>query len=454
MTTFRRDQSVINRKIPGTYIFPGLHADFTVLGVRGLGLENDHRRVNDAIETVAPDVVMVQICPTRLALASFRAFGRVSGRSWVSGVLLRWMWWRLAERAGSLAGNPEICPLYIGSELAEAVMTAAERNVRVVMGDRDLLRTISRAWEALTVFHRIAILAEFIICTALPTAVARWLFFNDQSAMHAPACSSNSASKPQERAGGGAADGGDHSSGEDNELDRVETASGEAGGIQGGEQVCAGCNDSFSALLAHFGQRWPRALGEQLVEDQTVYALDSLDRLDEPLSTLCPNLGAAADNSAGGGGGAVAQDAGGERVDMRRRPRVLAILGERAARIVAQERAGGHSSSSSSSSSSSRTGSRGGSPSRCRSPSAASAASLASVSQGSSDWGGAGLQPMSVLSSKDRRRLSRASHPALRSPALLLPLAIVLVLLGVPLLYVAFKFHSIFIGGLLEELYS
>jgi hypothetical protein len=119
---------------------------------------------------------------------------------------------------------------------------------------------------------------------------------------------------------------------------------------------------------------------------------------------------------------------------MLRRPHVLAVLGARTAKVVAK---------------------RAANPSlSIRAGNSMLGASNAASALESSIATDSGLRPMKVLSSGERRRLSRASPPALRSPGLLLPLAAVLVLLGIPVFYVDSALHFSFIKHLVDALHA
>jgi len=212
-----------------------------VLSVRGCGFAEDAALVRQELSRLdgphGPDVVMVQICPTRLALASYSTFGCLNGRSRCGAFFLRLLWKHLAERGAALCyaggigvGMPPAEEL-IGAELSEAVSTAAAADVRCVLGDRDILRTVGRAWGLLSFCERLALLLEFGVCAVLPVSIAMKLF----------------GAVPE----------------------------------QG-----PGANDAFTCILSHFGARFPRlgVLGWEHEE----YVVSSLIRLDAPLRTLCP----------------------------------------------------------------------------------------------------------------------------------------------------------------------
>jgi pheromone shutdown protein TraB len=170
------------------------------------------------------------------------------------------------------------------SELSDAVILAAKQDIRFVLGDRDILRTVGQAWEKLGFVDRFVVLMEFSLCTLLPTWLALRLFVTP---VDGPTSESSRAH--------GATD-----------IERAPWT------------ACA--PDAQSALLEHFGRRFPQQLGGFLGE-QAEYVMGSLDRLDAPLLELCPNLDVAA-----------APD----EPTVHRRARVLAILGTGTALAVTQ----------------------------------------------------------------------------------------------------------------------
>jgi hypothetical protein len=87
----------------------GINADFSIVGVVGLGLEEDKRKIQDAVET-HPDVVFVGICPTRLFLICHDEFRHRGKYSLCLEFLLFLLWKRVSDRIPVLCGYPDIPP--------------------------------------------------------------------------------------------------------------------------------------------------------------------------------------------------------------------------------------------------------------------------------------------------------------------------------------------------------
>ena len=328
----------------------GRHADFLLLGVRGQGSRHDCARVEREFssdsestaeseeESSIVDVVMIQLCPTRLALSQFKRHRRISGRSWCGGLLLRWLWAHLNDRAAFLLppeSNPPrtpsrikppwLLPIGIGdrvsmaAELGLAVVLAANRDARVVLGDRDLLRTIGRIFDRLGVVDRCLLFLELGLCMILPIFITSHLFGFRREKPNPLAIIE------MEDGTGDEAEVLDFSDGSrDDENNDTINASGV---------------DAMTALLLHFERRFPRLatsdwpdLGndplpgkdpseerhyERLVTEHEEYVLGSLERLDASLTTLCPHQRGCSGNL--------------------RRPRILAILGAGTLAAIADE---------------------------------------------------------------------------------------------------------------------
>jgi pheromone shutdown protein TraB len=131
----------------------------------------------------------------------------------------------------------------VNADLNEAVYAAAQKDIRVVFGDRDFLKIFGRAWEKLSCFHKVYVLIELIICSILPRSLINYML--------------------------------------------VEKMTDEAGGCVSIEASQSEV-DALSALLRHMGHRYP-SLAELEIE-QIHYAISSLERLDIPLKQLCPSL--------------------------------------------------------------------------------------------------------------------------------------------------------------------
>lgn len=118
-----------------------------------------------------------------------------------------------------------------GQEFVAAVIAAADLDIRVVFGDRDFLRSTKRAWDALSIYQRLALLMDLLSFGLMPRPLARVLRRN---------------------AGGESRDG----------------------------------EDSWARILRHFATRYPALAFLQVEHEQ--YLLSSLSRLDKPLHSLCP----------------------------------------------------------------------------------------------------------------------------------------------------------------------
>ena len=125
----------------------GVHADIYFHFVPGYGRPADVARCRQSVAEIGPDVVMVALCPSRMAMVSRR-----HASSTLTGLLARSLWARLSERSsrpGNIVGGYESRRRRLFCEHAAAVMEAAERDVRVVFGDRDIYKSVRRGWLAL-----------------------------------------------------------------------------------------------------------------------------------------------------------------------------------------------------------------------------------------------------------------------------------------------------------------
>ena len=125
----------------------GVHADIYFHFVPGYGRPADVARCRQSVAEIGPDVVMVALCPSRMAMVSRR-----HASSTLTGLLARSLWARLSERSSrpaNIVGGYESRRRRLFCEHAAAVMEAAERDVRVVFGDRDIYKSVRRGWLAL-----------------------------------------------------------------------------------------------------------------------------------------------------------------------------------------------------------------------------------------------------------------------------------------------------------------
>ena len=375
-----------SRAAPVPPVSSGKHADFYVIAVDGLGQAADVARVEALLDSLKPDVVMVQACPTRLALASDMASSSSSLAFWAfkfgsHRALVAWLWRRLAERGCALLGRSDLPFHVVGQDWSDTIGLAADRHIRVVLGDRDIIRTADHAWNRLSFVSRVLVVLELVLCSIVPAWLMARLIsrppgsdapLNLYSARLNSAASAD-ASNLVDTESGDVLTGGDGTS--------LPVSNGRHRGTD--EDV----HDPFTAAVRHFGQRFSGLAG--LAEEQEDYLLSSLDRLDAPLSTLCTTC-----------------------LD-RRRARVLAVLGPSMAHAM-EARLSDLSYSSSSLSNDDGAGSSGAARRK---------------------------HNRAPLSSTERRNMVRASSPSWRS-SLLLPVAIALSLVGVPLLYASALFHA------------
>lgn len=125
----------------------GVHADIYFHFVPGYGRPADVARCRQSVAEIGPDVVMVALCPSRMAMVSRRHASNT-----LTGLLARSLWSRLSERSSrpaNIVGGYEARRRRLFCEHAAAVMEAAERDVRVVFGDRDIYKSVRRGWLAL-----------------------------------------------------------------------------------------------------------------------------------------------------------------------------------------------------------------------------------------------------------------------------------------------------------------
>lgn len=376
-----------SRAAPVPPVSSGKHADFHVIAVDGLGQAVDVARVEALLDSLKPDVVMVQACPTRLSLASDMASSSSSLPFWATKLcsrraLVAWLWRRLAERGCALLGRSDLPVHAVGQDWSDTIGLAADRNIRVVLGDRDIIRTADHAWNRLSFVSRVLVVLELVLCSIVPAWLMARLIARPPGS-HAPlnrnsarlnSAASADASNLVDTESGDVLLGGDGTS--------LPISNGRHRGTN--EDV----HDPFTAAVRHFGQRFSGLAG--LAEEQEDYLLSSLDRLDAPLSTLCT---ACPD---------------------RRRARVLAVLGPSMAHAMEARLSDLSYSSSSSLSNDDGAGSSGAARRK---------------------------QHRAPLSSAERRNMVRASSPSWRS-GLLLPVAIALSLVGVPLLYASVLLHA------------
>lgn len=281
----------------------GKEADFYICAVRGLGLAADTARVAALLDSLKPDVVMVQACPTRLALASHASSGHMSawgGRRCGHRALVAWLWRRLAERGCVLVGRLDVPAHAVGLDWSDAVGLAADCGVRVVLGDRDVLRTIDHAWNRLGFVSRVRLLLELAVCSVLPASLVARVLVGPPPR---PLVRRNPTA--------GAAAAGDASGDADTEEGNQASADDDAAAAlvsrrRSGDEDDE--DDPYSAAVHHFGRRFGGLEG--LAAEQEDYLLSSLGRLDAPLATLCPTC------------------------PDHRRARVLAVLGPATARAV------------------------------------------------------------------------------------------------------------------------
>jgi len=270
-----------------------------ILGVSGLGLERDKVRIQKAMN-YGPDVVFVGICPSRLFLLTYGENGR-RGRSTFKSALLYVLWLRLIERIPRLCGHPDIPSQDVFTDLNEAVLLAAEKDCRVVFGDRDFLRIIGRAWETLSFLHKVYVLFELILCSILPKQITMRIFVDSFISVD---FSGDMAS------GGGDDDGGD----DDMEGEYVS----EEGFSKERDRECSPPFDALSALLDHFSLKYPSVI--EIKREQDEYSIGSIERLDLPLSKLCPSSKESMEESS--------------KIMQQRRPKVLIITGSKTSQNI------------------------------------------------------------------------------------------------------------------------
>ena len=336
-----------------------------------------------------------------MALTSYPAYGRLSNRSCCGAAFVRWLWRRLSERGASLLGAHPLAPESVGTELADAVLLAAAADIRVVIGDRDLLRTVGRAWDALGFSQRTGLLLEFGLCTLLPTRLAMRIFApppkpgavgggleggpeaghhggpQEEAWEGSPLFEDGGGASPVEHAQGGAPEEAGTAFGAAADSGSDETGRGGASPPRAGAAAGAGrASDAMTEVLRHFERRYPAMLGGLAAELED-FAASTLDRLDAPLADLCPSSPVA---------------------EHHRRPLVVAVLGHGTARALEARR-------------------------RAADP---------SPEEGGHLW--------PKLSSDGRRSLARGARPALRA-GFLVPLVFAFLVLGVPLVYCAAFFH-------------
>jgi len=372
----------------------GKHADYYIISVGGLGRTSDVARVEALLDSLKPDVVMVQSCPTRLALASDMDSSNSSLSLWATKLcghraLVAWLWRRVAERGCALLGRSDLPAEAVGLDWSDTIGLAADRNIRVVLGDRDIVRTADHAWNRLSFASRVLVVLELVLCSIVPVWLTARLFGRPLQRNAPRSRNSNSSDSA--------------ASADASNLVDTESGSLLFGGDDASMPVSRGhgaeeaVDDPYTAAVHHFGQRFSGLAG--LAEEQEDYLLSSLDRLDAPLSTLCTSC------------------------PDQRRARVLAVLGPSVACAI-EARLSDLAYKSSSTSSDGGVGSSGAARRKIhRAP----------------------------LSSAERRNMVRASSPSWRS-SLILPVAIALFLVGVPLLYASSLLHAHLAPSLAETL--
>lgn len=210
------------------------HADFYLCSVSGFGSEPCRRKVEAALDSLAPDVVMVQLCATRMSLLTPNGW-RVGGPGWLSKLVLRWYWTRVAERAVPRGACCSQNVHGVGSDFAWTVVAAADRDLRVVFGDRDIVRTAKRGWALLSLWQRVALLLELLTASVTPACLtSKWF------------------------------------------------------GVRTEAQIRHAGSDAFAEILAHFARRYPPLAQQQ--EEHEQYMISSCYRLDKPAAALCTTV--------------------------------------------------------------------------------------------------------------------------------------------------------------------
>jgi pheromone shutdown protein TraB len=142
--------------LPGVQAIKGQHADFYLVGTRSSGAA-DVALVEQALEAVRPDVVVAEMCPTRMQLhVTRRSVTSSSGMSFFQFANKRCRHFML--QCISVFMGLQLDEVQdFGAEQRAAVMLAAERNIRVVLGDREIWCTLLHCWCSLSWQQRIAL---------------------------------------------------------------------------------------------------------------------------------------------------------------------------------------------------------------------------------------------------------------------------------------------------------
>ncbi|GAB5037008.1 Hypothetical protein NocV09_05700070 [Nannochloropsis oceanica] len=196
-TTTTASSTMINS---GMVFISGHNADFFLLGTQGIGGSYANARISLALREKRPDILIVQLCSTRLRLlldpdasiwsylvdihaatsssssssgsGSFDPYHPFTGVApllnfsrFASLVIARVVWKALALLVGE---RRTIAQEYIHSIRLAAAPPSPADHTRVVLGGRDLNTTLSRACHLLTFRERLALLAELALLSLPP----------------------------------------------------------------------------------------------------------------------------------------------------------------------------------------------------------------------------------------------------------------------------------------------
>ena len=187
----------------------GAHADFFLWGTKGIGGSDANTQISLALREKRPDILIVQLCSTRLRLlldpdasiwsylvdvhaatsssnssssssssSSFSPYHPFAGAApsvlnfsrFASLVIARVVWKALALLVGQ---RRTLAQEYVHTIRLAAAPPSPAQHTRVVLGDRDLPITLSRAWHLLTFQERVALLAELALLSLPPFLPAR-----------------------------------------------------------------------------------------------------------------------------------------------------------------------------------------------------------------------------------------------------------------------------------------
>lgn len=193
--------------ISDVHFIAGNHADFYLLGSKGIGGSESLAQVKRALQEQRPDVLLVQICPTRLRLlldpdasiwsylidihaaisssssgqvlgveGGFSPYHMLAGATpllnfsrFSSLVLARLVWKAVAVLVGQ---RRTFAHEFVQSIRLAATTPVPGHHTRVVLGGRDLPTTLARAWLSLSAWDRLGVVKD-VALLSLPCLSGR-----------------------------------------------------------------------------------------------------------------------------------------------------------------------------------------------------------------------------------------------------------------------------------------